>query len=110
LHLVLEAVGLVVDHPRRAEAEHEALVVARAGGDHLGAAGASELDGEVADAPGRAVDEDDLALLQPALVEQALPGGQGRQPPGAPGPPAARPPPPRRPAARASARSGTPAR
>ena len=36
-----------------------------------------ELDGEMADAAARAVDHDALPGLQPAVVEEALPGAQG---------------------------------
>ena len=74
-----EGAGLVVDEVRRAEVPQAGeLVVARGGGEHLGAGGAGDLDGREPDAARARVHEHALTFLELAQREERLVGGAER--------------------------------
>src|SRR6202012_3682375 len=74
--LRVEVVVAVVERPRRPQpGEEVGLLVGRRGED-VGAAGGGDLDDEVADPAGAAVDQHVVALLHVDRVDHDLPGGQ----------------------------------
>ena len=74
-HGVLEA-RCPIDDLVSAEIEDRFSIRRRGGSDHSRAGRAGELHREPADATGGTVDQDALASVEPAVVEQPLPGGE----------------------------------
>ena len=65
--------SVLSDRDIRAEPADQVLIVGTRGRDHLRALPPRELDRELADAAGPAVDQHALPRFQPGMVEQALP-------------------------------------
>src|SRR6516225_8072922 len=72
-----EIPGLEVDHLVGAHFRAESDVARSAGGNHFRAYTMSELNNEIADGSGGAVDKDALATLRPAILEKHRPGRYG---------------------------------
>jgi hypothetical protein len=66
----------VVDGLVRSQGTQEVVLGGAGGADDVGAAGLGDLDGEMADAAGRRVDEDTLPGLDIGGVDERLVGGQ----------------------------------
>jgi hypothetical protein len=77
-HGILEA-GRRADDLMCPELEDQSLGCRRCGADHVRGRRAGELHREPADAARGTVDQDALAGLEPAVVEQPLPGGERGQ-------------------------------
>src|SRR5215472_11716659 len=75
-HHVLEALLLVVEDLIGTQIASECDVLLRRGCNDLGAPGLGKLHGEVTDAARPTVDQHALALLESAIAEKALPGGE----------------------------------
>jgi hypothetical protein len=75
----LEPLGLVVDRPVGAELVDKVDILPRHRGEYRGALYFGELDGEMADAAGTAVDQYGLADLGLSMVEKPLPSRQCRE-------------------------------